>query len=96
MLAELTLLQGGAADDDRIAFLWRRALSRRPDATELALAKGLLARRRDEFKADPEAAGKLLAVGIAPLDTTLDPLELAAWTSAARAVLNLHEAIARY
>jgi len=95
-LAELALCHGGTSDDDRIAFLWRRALSRRPDATELALAKGLLARRRDEFKTDPEASSKLLAVGIAPLDTTLDPLELAAWTSTARAVLNLHEAIARY
>jgi mono/diheme cytochrome c family protein len=95
-LAELAVVQGGTSDDDRITFLWRRTLSRRPDATELALAKGLLARRRDEFKTDPEAANKLLAVGIAPLDATLDPRELAAWTSAARAVLNLHEAIARY
>jgi hypothetical protein len=50
----------------------------------------------EEFKADPKAAGKLLAVGIAPRDKTLDPVELAAWTAAARAVLNLHEAIARY
>ena len=58
--------------------------------------KGLLTRRRDEFKADPKAAGKLLAVGIAPRDTTLNEPELAAWTAAARAVLNLHEAIARY
>ena len=95
-LAERAMVQGGTSDDDRIAFLWRQVLSRRPDAAELTLAKGLLARRRDEYKTDPEAANKLLTVGIAPLDTTLDPPELAAWTSAARAVLNLHEAIARY
>jgi hypothetical protein len=58
--------------------------------------KGLLDRRRAEFRADPKAAGELLAVGLASRDKALDPIELAAWTTAARAVLNLHEAIARY
>jgi hypothetical protein len=95
-LAELAVVSGGAGDDDRIAFLWNRTLSRTPDAEELALVKGLLDRRRAEYRADPTAAGKLLAVGIAPRDTSLDPIELAAWTTAARAVLNLHEAISRY
>ncbi|MFM8705676.1 MAG: hypothetical protein ACKOHG_17830, partial [Planctomycetia bacterium] len=87
---------GGATDDDKLAFLWRRTLSRDPDAAERAVMQGLLARRRDEFRADPQAAGELLAVGIAPRDTSLNAAELAAWTAAARAVLNLHEAIARY
>jgi mono/diheme cytochrome c family protein len=95
-LAELAVVSGGAGDDDRIAFLWNRTLSRTPDAEELTLVKGLLDRRRAEYRADPTAAGKLLAVGIATRDTSLDPIELAAWTTAARAVLNLHEAISRY
>ena len=95
-LAELAVTSGGTSDDERIIFLWKRVLSRPPAAEERILVKGLLARRRDEFKADPKAAGELLAVGIAPRDKTLDPVELAAWTTAARAVLNLHEAIARY
>ena len=42
------------------------------------------------------AATALLGVGSAPRDPALDPIELAAWTATARAVLNLHEAIARY
>ena len=95
-LAELSLAEGGAADDERIAFLWKRTLSRGPDADELALVKGLLDRRRVEFKANPQATKDLLAVGVAPRDKTLDAAELAAWTATARAVLNLHEAIARY
>jgi hypothetical protein len=95
-LAELAIASGGTSDDDRIAFLWKRTLSRPPAAEERTLVKGLLGRRRDEFRADPKAAAELLAVGIAPRDKTLDAIELAAWTSAARAVLNLHEAIARY
>ena len=95
-LAELAVTSGGTSDDDRIAFLWKRVLSRPPAAEERALVKGLLDRRRAEFEADPKAATELLAVGIAPRDTTLNEPELAAWTAAARAVLNLHEAIARY
>jgi hypothetical protein len=95
-LAELAIASGGATDDERIAFLWKRTLSRGPDAEELSVVKGLLARRRDEFKADPQAASELLAVGIAPRDKTMNETELAAWTAAARAVLNLNETIARY
>ncbi len=95
-LAELAVTSGGTSDDERITFLWKRVLSRPPAAEERTLVKSLLDRRRTEFKADPKAATELLAVGIAARDKTLDPIELAAWTTAARAVLNLHEAIARY
>ncbi|MFM8705169.1 MAG: DUF1553 domain-containing protein, partial [Planctomycetia bacterium] len=95
-LAEIVLASGGATDDERIAFLWKRALSRPPEDRERELVKGLLDRRRDEFKGDSKAAGELLATGIAPRDKTLNESELAAWTAAARAVLNLHETIARY
>ena len=95
-LAELAVTSGGTTDDERIAFLWRRTLSRPPAADELALVKGLLIRRREEYTNAPLAAGELLAVGIAPRDKTLHEPELAAWTSVARAVLNLHEAISRY
>jgi hypothetical protein len=94
-LAERTMKE---ADDDasRIDVLWRHAVSRRPDSEERELIQGLLARRRAECAADPAAARDLLSIGLAPRDGDLDELELAAWTAAARAVLNLHEAIARY
>jgi hypothetical protein len=95
-LAELAIQDGGDSDDDRLAFLWKRTLSRHPDDVERGLVRDLLGRRRTEFTADRKAAAALLAVGIAPRDKTLDPAELAAWTATARAVLNLHEAIARY
>ena len=95
-LAELAVTTGGTSDDERIIFLWNRVLSRQPAAEERTLVKGLLDRRRTEFKADPKAATELLTVGIAARDTTLNEPELAAWTAAARAVLNLHEAISRY
>ena len=95
-LAERAIQDGGDSDDDRLAFLWKRTLSRGPDATELQIAKGLLDRRRADYTANPQAAADLLAVGVAPRAEGLDDRDLAAWTATARAVLNLHEAIARY
>lgn len=95
-LAELAIQDGGDSDDDRLAFLWKQTLSRGPDATELQIAKGLLDRRRADYAANPQAAADLLAVGVAPRGEGLDDRDLAAWTATARAVLNLHEAIARY
>jgi len=94
-LAERAVKEGGD-DPARIEALWRHAVSRRPDPEEQKLVAGLLVRRRGEYAADLPAARHLLAVGLAPRDTSLDEAELAAWTATARAVLNLHEAIGRY
>ena len=94
-LAERALKEAGD-DAARIDALWRRAVSRKPDAEERKLTADLLARRRAEYSADHAAARELLAVGLARRDTSLDDAELAAWTATARAVLNLHEAIGRY
>ena len=95
-LAERVLTSGADDDEARLTALWRQAVSRFPDESERALLTGLLARRRQEYRADPQAAAELLAVGLAPQDETLNPAELAAWTATARAVLNLREAIGRY
>jgi len=94
-LAERVIVTA-SGDDPRIDALWLQVVSRRPDDVERELSRGLLARRRAEFSADRAAARRLLDVGIAPRDRSLDDAELAAWAATARAVLNLHEAIARY
>jgi hypothetical protein len=83
-------------DEARLTNLWRQAVSRFPDDEEKSLLAGLLARRRREYLADPQAATELLAVGISPRNESIDPAELAAWNATARAVLNLREAIGRY
>ena len=89
-------MRASTADDKRLSLLWRQAVSREPDATERAVLRELLARRREEAAANPEAARAVLGVGMAAADVSLEPSELAAWTAVARSVLNLHEAIARY
>lgn len=95
-LAERALAAATGDDAARIEFLWRQVLSRPPDATERTLVAGLLARGRSTYRDDPAAARQLLATGMAPRDESLDVGELASWTATARAVLNLHEAYARY
>ena len=94
-LAERVMTEADT-DDARLTVLWRQAVSREPDEEEHALLAGLLARRRQEYRDNTQAAAELLAVGIAPRDESLDTAELAAWTAIARAVLNLREAIGRY
>ncbi len=90
------VIREAEGDAARLEALWRHVLSRRPDSQERELLAGLLSRRRLEYAAAPDSARDLLAVGIAPRNGDLDQVELAAWTATARAVLNLHESIARY
>ena len=82
-------------DDARLGWAWKRALQREPDAEELATLRKVLVERRAAYRADPEAAKKLLQTGLSPAPKGADPAELAAWTHAARVLLNLHETVTR-
>ena len=57
--------------------------------------KEFLTSQRAQFAADPAAAAKLLKLGQAP-PSSGDTIELAAWTSLCRVVLNTQEVITRY
>ncbi len=56
---------------------------------------GGLKRSLDEFRADPEAAAKLLRVGESKRNEQLDPIEHAGWTALCIAILNLDEALTK-
>ncbi|MFM7521441.1 MAG: PSD1 and planctomycete cytochrome C domain-containing protein [Planctomycetota bacterium] len=94
-LADEVLRHAGPTDPERIGWLWRRVLSRPALPAEVELLAGLVARRREEYRADAPAAAALVAVGESPRDEALPPGEHAAWTAAARVVLNLHETTSR-
>jgi len=94
--AELIVREGGATTDARLEFAFRRALSRSIRASEAAVLGELVGKHREQFRQDPDAAGKLLGIGARPLAAGIDPAELAAWTSVARAILNLHETVVRF
>jgi len=76
----------------RLEHAFRVALARAPRAKEAERLQSLLATERDELATHQEEAGKLLGSGT-PKD--LDRVELAAWTSMARVILNMDEFITR-
>jgi hypothetical protein len=47
------------------------------------------------FTQSPEAAAQLLKVGELSVENTLEPVELAAWTTTANVLLNLDEFVTR-
>jgi hypothetical protein len=83
------------SDSDRIRSVFRQVTSRVPDETETATLISLLQQDREEFQKSPESAAKINQIGLLPKDSSVDPVELAAWTSVCRAILNLSETYSR-
>jgi hypothetical protein len=94
-LAATTLGSAGADPLARARFMLRRAIGRMPLDAEVGVVADVAERQRETFAGDPAAAKGLLGVGAAAVPAGLDPAELAAWTAAARVVLNLGEAYTR-
>jgi mono/diheme cytochrome c family protein len=92
-LAERTLHAGGTKPEERIAYVFRAATGRKPDAMETAVILETLNGHRARYTKDVEAAKNLIAIGETKADAKLDPSELAAWTMVANLVLNLDEVI---
>lgn len=57
----------------------------------MALLRATFDERLEQYRADPEAARKLLSVGFSPRDDSLDLAEHAAYTQIVRMLLNLSE-----
>jgi hypothetical protein len=93
-LAAKVLTQAGD-DDARIHWAWRQVLGRDAESAEASVLSNLLQKHRAEFAADPSAAESLVSVGISPRAEGPNPVELAAWTSVSRVLLNLNETITR-
>ncbi len=74
----------------------RRALCRSPKPKEQQSLLAFLQQMRAAYRERPEDAKSLLRVGLAPAPPNADPVELAAWTSVCRVLLNLNETITRY
>lgn len=89
-----------AEDDDsaegRIDFLHRTAVSRSPDDFVMAELLSIYEKQLEYFEQNPVAAEEFLSVGMSPQSDKIDVIELAAWTSVARVILNLSETTTRY
>lgn len=95
VLAARVLKEGGPDVRSRLDWAWRQALGRKPREDEAAAARAVLDKHLAQFARDPASAKALLQVGLAQPPQGVSPTELAAWTSVARILLNLHEIITR-
>ena len=94
-LARRMITEGGNTDVDRLNFCFREALSREPTSAELLVLTRLVKKHREGFTTNPVGASEFGKIGLRPAPSTIEAAELAAWTSAARTILNLHECITR-
>jgi hypothetical protein len=79
----------------RLAFGFRVVLARAPRPAEQAILERAHQRALADFKADPEAAKALLAVGTKQVDGTDDPAELAALATVAGTILCMDETVTK-
>ncbi|HYZ83658.1 MAG TPA: DUF1553 domain-containing protein [Bryobacteraceae bacterium] len=86
---------GGATVEAQIAWAFEKALNRAPTAEEKSILTELYRKTLQRFESDKKGAEELLRVGEAPVASTANAPQLAALTTVARTILNLHETITR-
>jgi hypothetical protein len=95
VLAERMIEEGGPTPEARIAWAFKRATARTPDADEVAVLARGLALRIEKYKASLESAKRLNSEGETKPNPRIDPAELAAYTMTANVILNLDEVVTR-
>lgn len=94
-LAELALGLKEADDTNRVTWLYRTVLSRRPSAEETTLIMGALRKQRELFAGDETSAVKAITIGESQPAKIAPAVETAAWTMVANLILNLDETVCR-
>jgi len=94
-LAEQILKRQIVSLKDQFNALGKQVLSRPFNNQEQILLAKLLRAHIEEFESKPTEANKLISIGLMPYTTEIPKVELAAWISITRTVLNLHETITR-
>ena len=85
-------IKSSANPDQQLVTLWRLAVRRHPDANELAAIRKFMAFETGRMQQKPEEAKKLLTIGVAPADSSIDPVRLAAMTALTASVMNTPDA----
>jgi hypothetical protein len=78
-----------------VRWAYVRALAREPRPEETRILAELYAKHLAEYTSNRPAARRVVGVGLAPAPKGVNVVELAGWTSVARAILNLPEVITR-
>ncbi|HWN97003.1 MAG TPA: PSD1 and planctomycete cytochrome C domain-containing protein [Methylomirabilota bacterium] len=95
VLAQKVLQSPAKSDEARLNLAYERSLGRSAKPSELASLKKFLVAQRNHLRSEPDEPVKIQKVGIAPT-AEMDAVELGAWTSVCRVILNLHEVITIY
>jgi mono/diheme cytochrome c family protein len=95
LISQRAMLEGGPTVVGRIDWMFRLITDRPATKAELSILNQMYDEQRAIFAADLESAKKLLAVGEAKNDQSLDPVELATGSVLAEAILNHDEAVMR-
>lgn len=95
VFASRIMREGGSDPNQRITWAWRQATARVPCDGEVKTVRELFDKHLAAYTQDPKAAKALVDSGLSPVPSDMNVSELAAWTSVARTILNLHETITR-
>jgi hypothetical protein len=83
------------SDAERFDFAFRETVSRLPSDAERQVLAELLKSSREVYASDAKAAEQFLSIGMTKAGADLPREELAAWTTASRAILNMSETTTR-
>ncbi|NNE90256.1 MAG: DUF1553 domain-containing protein [Verrucomicrobiales bacterium] len=91
--AQRMMLEGGDTPDKKIAWAWRVATAREPEAEEIEIAQNAFEQHRNRYASDEKAATELIHYGESKPDESLNKSDLAAYTLVANLILNLDEVV---
>jgi len=94
-LAARMMTEGGKTASGRIKYAFRLATGRAPDSQESAVLVEAAKQALSDYRRHRSEAAALLTVGASKSDPSLNPQELAAWTTVASIILNLDETITK-
>jgi hypothetical protein len=86
-------IRSSETDEERLAFISERILSREFAVRELAAVRVTLTNLRAHFTTTPDESRRLIEVGESEPDASVPPAELAAWTMLVNEFFNLDEAL---
>jgi hypothetical protein len=93
--AQRILENGGHQIDQQISWAFEQAVSRPPTEREKEILANLHERSLTRFRQSPNDAREFTSIGESAVAAKLKPVDLAAMTTVARAILNMHETITR-
>ncbi|WP_372718747.1 PSD1 and planctomycete cytochrome C domain-containing protein [Novipirellula sp.] len=96
VFAARIMRESGPAVDQRIEWAYQTTLSREPETEVASELRQIYDKHLAHYMDNQDEASKLISEGNAAVATDLPAAELAAWSSVARVLLNLHETMMRY